>query len=1832
MSSASNSPSGSAADTSLVKQALAALRNLQNQLDEERHRQTEPIAILGMGCRYPGAPNPEALWDLLLSGADAITDVPEGRWKTDGLYDGDRSKPGKLPTRRGGFLSDLDKMDAAFFGISPREAPHIDPRQRILLEIAWEALEDAGIAPDSLAGSKTGVFLSTLTNDYDHLLFNDLRRAEIYSGAGTANSVVANRISYFLDLHGPSMALDTACSGSLVAVHLACESLRSGESTLALAGGVSINLMAKSNVFFARSNALSPAGLCRTFDAAADGIVRSDGAGILILKRLSAALQDGDPVLAVIRGSAVNHDGHSNGIMAPNGEAQRAVLAEAYRRAGVSPSAVQYVELHGTGTPLGDPIEAQALLDVLGASRSPEDTCIVGSLKSNVGHSEAAAGAGAIIKTVLSMRHRIIPATAHFQSLNPMIPFAGTPFCVAQSAGDWPGHRPNRVSERPMLAGVSGFGFGGTNAHVVIEEAPAVQSAERISSTRPAYILPVSAGSTAALKELSAHYSEMLAHSSIDAGTICVASAQRRAHLSARAAAIGTTREELGEALRSPRAKVSGNAVAGRMVFVFSGQGSHWSGMGRQLDACEPVFRGILDECEALLARLCGWSLRQAIYGDAIESNDTTIVQPAIFSMQAALGELWRSWGVTPDFVVGHSLGEAAAAYFAGALSLEDALQVVVERSRLMKRVAGQGKTAVVGLALTEAEREVRDFAPHLAVAGTNSPQASVLSGTPEAIDQLLRKLTARGVFCREVAGVDIAFHSPQMDPLAGELAASLAELTPSAASIPIVSTVTGKLQAGQSFSAAYWARNLREPFLFTHAVGELLHQGCDTFVEVSPHAVLSSSILQTAKAHGRATITVLATLRKGREDEQRCLYESLAALYVQGRNVNWQAVYPHLAPAVALPHYPWQRERYWFDQLDEASDASPAETAAPSGQHPLLGARTDAAFSSMDGESITLWQNKIAEDAPRYLADHRVLGSVMMPGAAWLEMARAAGEQVFDGHVSVEEVSFDAPLRLSRAPCEVQTVVKRRGDHAEFEIFSRAQNPSWTRHAHGLVCPENTIASNAAIDSHRVVCSREISTSDHYAAMREKGLDYGPAFRLLTEISGGESQSAGKIVLPQNASSSDYGIHPAMLDAALQLAAAAQAGNEHSYLPVAIRRFVLMRAVDTPVTCSVVLRGTPGDAHLEADLHITDEVGQAIAILESLTLQRLESYRKNALVTQNAFIHETWIAQPRAQQQMRSHGKWLIFAGADELHVALAEKLAGAGEHASIVLPGVEYRRTEESNFTIADSSHLDLIQLLGEEAWTGVVLLPGVDERFAVNTMAGCGLALAVAKAMIGLGSNAVLRVVTRGGRATSDVIDPWQSAPAGLVLSLAIEHPELQPSVVDLPVRSMLDESSELAQELFTGDSELCIALHKERLVSRIEPLAFPFNTTASLHSDSTYLVTGGLGSLGLLAAERMVRDGARHLVLTSRSTADSPAIDALRAKGASVTLVACDVSQAQDVDRLFEETLSILPPLRGIIHAAGVTEDALLPKQTEESFRRVMAAKVSGAWNLHHRTAALSLDFFVFYSSAASLIGSGGQANYAAANSFLDALAHHRRALGLPAISLNWGAWSGSGMAARAEVLDRLKAQGVGTIAVVDGLDLLSAILAGADLPAQIGIFPAQWATYVAQLPKQMRTRLAPMSSESTTTQANDILSHLASIESAAERDEALRGYVRSVLARVLGYKSADGLGAPQHFFEMGMDSLTAVEFRNRLQEDLRIQLPATLAFDYPDIESLTHFLHETVAPQAALIANTTSAIEPVWNEAGERAALDSLSSDELSQLLVEAIGEGGSHGR
>lgn len=1192
----------------------------------EVRAEVDQIAIVGLGCRFPGADGPEAYFDLLIRGEDPVGPVPVTRWDAQSYFSPDISAPAKMVSQRGGFLSGLDHFDAAFFRISPREAAHLDPRQRLMLEIAWEAFEDAGIPALQLAGTDTGVFVATLASNYGSLLFDrHLELVEAYSGTGNGNSVTANRLSYFFDLHGPSLAVDTACSGSLVAMHLACNSLLAGESRLALAGGVNVILKPDDSVFFSKTGALSPEGICRVFDRRANGIVRSEGAGCVVLKRLSDALADGDRIHAVVRATAVNQDGATNGLMAPSGLAQQALLRQAYERAGLSPNQVQYIEAHGTGTALGDPIEVAALASVLCEQRAPDRPCALGSVKSNIGHTEAASGMAGLIKTTLALERRVLPGNLHFEEPNPLIQFgdAGR-LVVQQRSGPWP-----RETER-LVAGVSAFGFAGTNAHVVLSEAPPAAGAPR-PFPESSQLLLVSARSEPALQALARSYADQLAGNA-DAAAVCRAAATQRSHLELRLAVTGKDGSALAEALG--KALVSAGTAAGarrssapvrpdrkpQVALVFSGQGSHWPRMGRQLFAHRRVFREVIEACDAQFAAASGRSLIAELARGTSDSrlDDTDVAQPAVFAVQAALAALWRSFGLEPAAIIGQSVGELTAAHAAGALSLEHAFGIVCLRSRLMKRLAGQGLTAAIGSPAEQVAATLAKDWPELSIAGRISATLTLVSGQTAAMRDWIAGQTACGQFVRLLA-VELALHGPQMEPLRDEMLAGLAHIDAKPARMPLYMSLTGARVDGSELGPEYWWRNLRQPFDFAGAFGQLQAAGSTAFVEVSPHPMLVPALMPTLGA--RPGMVCVGSMRR-QTDETLALHEALATLYAAGCQLDWQRVFDGRGPVLALPHYPWQRERFWFDQLMDpagAERASRAAAASPSGahaapSHPLLGEQ----LLLGTGGRERIFQVVLPSPRLALLGDHRVQGSVVLPAAAYAELGLAAWRslQPQAGACRIESLLFCAGLVL-QGESRLQTIVEPDATGASLRIVSaRPGSADWTVHARGRLVAGVPAPSGSAAQPPAEQCAslQPMSIESHYQALAELGLDYGAGFRTLSGIWQGLGLALGRIERSSE-SSTGWLCHPALLDACLQLAAAAaaQGGPDAGALrlPTALQSFdCFVSALPERFWCQARLHeGWQADGdRLLADLTLIADDGTLLALASGASFERVGS------------------------------------------------------------------------------------------------------------------------------------------------------------------------------------------------------------------------------------------------------------------------------------------------------------------------------------------------------------------------------------------------------------------------------------------------------------------------------------------------------------------------------------------------------------------------------------------------------------------------------------------------
>ncbi|MGH8908049.1 MAG: type I polyketide synthase [Egibacteraceae bacterium] len=999
----------------------------------------EPIAVIGIGCRLPGgASSPEAFWRLLVDRVDTVTEIPEDRWDAAAYYHPDPAQPGKIYTRSGSFLQDVGLFDADFFRISPREAACIDPQQRLLLETAWEALEDAGQVPQRLTRSRTGVWVGLSTSDYSAVRRLDTSSIDPHSAVGGALSIASNRISYAFDLRGPSMTVDTACSSSLVAVHLACESLLRGESTLALAGGASLIFDPTGSMMHCKARILSPRGRCSPFDAEADGFVRAEAVGMIVLKPLSVALAEGDPVYAVIRATAVNQDGRTYGLSLPNPQAQADLLRQAYARAGIAPSAVQYVEAHGTGTAVGDPIECEALGKALGVGRANGDFLRIGSVKSNIGHAEAAAGLIGVIKTVLALRHRYIPASLHFQTPNPAIPFDALRLRVQRAGEPWP------ATTGPAIAGVNSFGFGGTSAHAVLEElVPPLAPAPMAAPSSQARLLPISARSPEALCAYAQAYLDFLDQDR-SLRDVCHTASLRREHHPHRLALVGTTGAELRESLeafvageRRPGLSASEGPAgeAPKVAFVFCGNGPQWWAMGRQLLAQEPVFRHAIETCDALLRQHASWSLLEELGADEADTRmaRTDIAQPALFAVQVGLVALWRSWGVQPGAVVGHSVGEVAAAHAAGILSLEDAVRVIFHRSRTQQQTAGGGGMAAVGLPAAAAREALAAYGDRLCIASVNSPQSVTVSGDSDALDQLLASLGEQTVFCRRLP-LDYAFHSPRMEPIRGDLLESLDGLQAHPAAIRFYSTVTGGELAGPQLDAAYWWDNIRRPVEFSSAIEGLIKDNFMVFLEIGPHPVLSSYVAECGGDQEQQARSLPSLRRK--KDERATLLGSLGALYTLGCTPDWSQLDPEGGRCVRLPSYPWQRERHWREI--GRSDLRLWDRPV----HPLLGYRLESAD--------TIFEARLHTGLLPYLEAHQVQGAAVFPAAGYVEMALAAANLHGDGPWTIEGLEIRKPLLLNGPQAPVVQVSLSSEDNV-LHVRSRADHgQGWVLHATG--------------------------------------------------------------------------------------------------------------------------------------------------------------------------------------------------------------------------------------------------------------------------------------------------------------------------------------------------------------------------------------------------------------------------------------------------------------------------------------------------------------------------------------------------------------------------------------------------------------------------------------------------------------------------------------------------------------------------------------------------------------------------------------------------------------
>nr|WTC12093.1 SDR family NAD(P)-dependent oxidoreductase [Streptomyces anthocyanicus] len=1785
-----------------LKRAIADARDARKRLREAEDKAHEPIAIVGMACRYPGGvATPEDLWRLVDDGVDAVGGFPVNRgWDLERLYDPDPDAAGTSYTTEGGFLHQADEFDPEFFGMSPREALAVDPQQRLLLETTWEAFERAGLDPESLRGSRTGVFTGLMYNDYGSRPNLPAEGNEGYLFSGSAGSIASGRLAYTFGLEGPTVTVDTACSSSLVALHMAAGALRSGECDLALAGGAAVMSTPTAFVEFSRLRGLAPDGRCKSFSEHADGTGWAEGVGLLLVERLSDARRNGHRVLAVVRGSAVNQDGASNGLTAPNGPSQERVIRQALANADLTPADVDAVEAHGTGTTLGDPIEAQALLATYGQDRAEGRPLYLGSLKSNIGHSQAAAGVGGIIKMVQAIQHGVLPATLHSEERSSRVDWEAGAVELLTEARPWP------ETGAPRRAGVSSFGFGGTNAHVVIEQAveptdedardrdePTSEAPAQADVSAPPVLPWVLSGRTreAVAGQARRLLSYATEHEDVEPAHVARSLVRDRSVFDHRAVVVGSDREELLTGLRAlaegrttPTGVVQDTRQTGKTAFLFTGQGAQRTGMGMDLYHTFPAYAHAFDTITAQLDPHLDQPLHHTITtGHHLHHTGNT--QPALFATEVALYRLLETWGITPDYLAGHSIGELTAAHISGILTLQDACTLVTARARLMQNLPTHG--TMIALQATEQEilPHLTGHEHHLTIAAINSPTSLVISGNQTAAQHIATQLAEQGRKTKTLT-VSHAFHSPHMDGMLHDFHHTATQLTYHEPTIPIVSTLTGNLATHNDLrTPTYWTDQLRNTVRYTQAIHTLHTAGVTTYTEIGPDATLTP--LTASTVEDSDGVAAIATLRAGRPEPQQVL-AAVGELHARGRRVDWEAFFggrPGQSVSVDLPTYAFQRDRYWLDVTEAAADA--AGLGLTPTDHPILGATLDLA----DGEQ-TLFTSRLSLRTHPWLADHTVAGTTLLPGTGFVELAALAGERL--GCPRVEELTLSAPLvlperdgvRIQLAVGEADGAGRRvvdvyaRPDGGDETPGAVAKARPWTALAKGVLAPAT--GTGTAADGLPVwppTGASEVPLDGVYDRLAAQEYAYGPAFQGLRRVWRGDGEIYAEVALPeeQRADAGRYILHPALLDAALHPLLPGVADQDRAALLPFAWSGVTIHATGASVL-RVRLTLTGSDV---AALTVADATGAPVASVESLLLRPLskDALRQAASTARDGLFRIAWNTLPTTDTLTDTTG-WAVVG---DLTVDGASRHADLGAVANAdSVPDTVLYAPPVPDGDVPEAAHTALRDALSTtQSWLA-------DDRTTDTTLV----------------------VVTRGALATREGqhTDPVQAGLWGLLRVAQTENPGRI---------ALLDTNTDTIPTTALTTDEPQLALRDNTfLVPRLahttdQPTDQP--TDRPRWDRGTVLITGATGALGTVLARHLVtQHGTRHLLLLSRRGTNAPRAQELQqeltALGATVTITACDAADRHALTSVLDD-IPAEHPLTAVVHTAGVLDDGLLSSLTEERLADVLRPKVDAAWNLHELTKDHDLEAFVLYSSVAGLIGNAGQANYAAGNTFLDALAQHRRALGLPAVSLAWGLWAqASTISGQLDQTDlkRMERTGLLPLSSADAMDLFDAA------PATGEAVLAATRLDLGTLRKQsdgphvlFRGLLpaAPRRAAAAQADGGSSLEQRLAPLSAAERERALTDLVRAQVAAVLGHSDPGAIESGRAFQELGFDSLTAVELRNQLSTASGLRLPTTLVFDHPSPAALAaHLSAELFGEQEssgpAVVAAGSASLEPV----------------------------------
>lgn len=1767
----------------------------------------EPVAIVGLSCRFPGAPDIESFWQLLLNEVDAITNVPKERWDADLYFDVESGKPGYINNTRGGFIDHVDQFDAAFFGISPAEATAMDPQQRILMELAWRSLESAGLDPSTLSGSDCGVFIGISTNDYAELQFNDRFALNPYTGPGKSSSIAANRLSYFFDFKGPSMAIDTACSSSLVAIHQAISAIRTGDCSTALVGGINLLLSPKMSITLSQAQMLSSDGHCKTFDASANGYVRSEGGGMVFLKRLSDAQRDGDKIYAIIKGSAINQDGKSNGLTAPNALSQQAVVLKALADSGTNPQDVQYVEAHGTGTALGDPIEVRSLQTVLSAGRKKEQLCSIGSVKSNIGHLEAAAGIAGLIKLALSIHNGIIPANSNFKKLNELIKIEGTPFEIASKQKKW--------EQKLKIAGISSFGFGGANAHVILQSPPVPEkvSNSKVSAKKSTFVLPLSAKTEKALtSQLDQFYQSVSELDDDSIGDFCFSACVGSAGFMFRKAITGRDKASILEQLSgaisqsTPDNGQHKHPDQLKTVWLFTGQGSQYTGMAENLYQSEPIFKKELDYCSHILEPLLGCSLNDLLWNDSFSDklNHTRFTQPAIFAVQVSLARMLMEWGIKPDAVIGYSVGEYAAACIAEIITVEDGLKILTARGRLVDDFGKPGTMAAIMTDEKSARTILVDF-PEVELATLNGPAGQVMAGTVESIEKAITAFENAGIECRKL-NVSHAFHTKLMDDALKPFSKVVESVQFGNAVIPILSNLNGKYNNNEMSSPKYWVDHLRNPVCFGASMELLISENYRVYLEIGPKPVMAG---MASRFNGAENCLWLPTLRQG-ETDSMTFYESLAKMWETGVNPDWKKYYAGFEHSkVSVPGYPFERKRYWIDVKSTSfeSDTTQSEQLLGNPIHsPLING--------------TLFQSEFNLESHPFYRDHRVFNEFVVPAAGHISLLLEASQKLWaNSGCRVSDLLFPAPLILEEnSTHNVQLFISKEltESASSFKLISVNETGSVADHALGNIekLPESKLLlEETDLPAVQKACSKK-DERDFYSTVWQPHIQLGESFRWINQVYRGDEQVLVELKNPAiNQSSKLFELFPGLMDAALQgLTALIEMKEDEVTIPFSMKEFVYhgRDAQKSNVFWSQIIQCETDDTSALSDVRIWEMLpdGNARLILEiagfgvrkvkrELLLRDLNpGYKNDTYALKWTPISEKFPSVKTITE------KWICWDDDQKFSSGIATKSGFKQLSTCNQISDLEATAIDESVHGIIWGGGLNLTSDSSEHEYESVITsLLSLNKIVAV--------------------SGIPVIILTSGGFQVdeSQSIDASQRAiwALGKVLNREAFHSNFHQVDIDkneisaLPIQSILEAKLHeiLVRKGRFYQPELTKAPLLDANVSKIK-------------KESTFLITGGLGDLGIELTKWLIKEGAENIALTGRrpmSPEVQSKIEAIRVNGVTVQYHQVDVSDLKSCRNLFSSLKKEKSPLSGVFHLAGITDDGIASEQSWDRFKIVLSPKIFGLRNLHECSKELDLDLFVAYSSATSVLGTAGQANYAMANAYMDAFISNRHAAGLPGISINWGPWN-LGMAAGLAAF--LEKQGIQMMEADRAMQTLESLL-GQSAFSNIMVVPVDWNRYTEINGHQIQIKNLLQSSTKDHQSSQISAGIVDELRQAAlsERWILLQSHVRQVIGEFLHIPDPATLPIRKRLFEIGLDSLGAVELKNRFSKTLDSELRSTLLFDYPTIEDLVEHLGSQVFKWKR--ENGVNAdIIPKPEDAFVLS--DELSEDELADLLMKEL--------